>query len=223
MNPQTLIELRNRLKINEGVRLARYLDTKGIPTIATGYNLQARGTAGLAAVGVVDPEAVATGADSQRPGVARLSLAALRTAFPGTHWAPANAAQTFIAGITPAQNDAMLDNDIPSFVGSAASSLPAGLFDAMTVARQVAWTDMAFNMGIGSDGLGGFRLTIALLIQAQRAKDAGRDLAARTRFEQVGDHIQSSAFFGQVGDRAKRDVAMMRTGVLVDPSGDGSV
>lgn len=222
MSPQTVAELRRRLEVNEAVRLARYRDSKGIPTIGTGYNLRARGIQALVAVGVIDPQAVAAGTDSQHAGATRLRVADLRAQHPETDWAPASAAQTFIAGITMAQNDALLDQDIASFASAAAALLPRGIFDAMTPARQVAWTDMSFNMGTGEDGLGGFHQTIDLLTRAQRAKDAGNGDAAHQLFEQVGQHLEASAFFGQVGDRAKRDVAMMRTGVLVDQNGDGS-
>lgn len=221
MSPQTIAELRARVEVNEGVRLARYRDSMRIPTIATGYNLQARGIQALIAVGVVDARAVGAGADSQQPGAERLRIADLRAQHPDTDWAPANAAQTFIAGITMAQNDALLDRDIASFSSAAAALLPQGIFDAMTPARQIAWTDMSFNMGTGENGLGGFHQTIDLLTRAQRAKDAG-NATAHQLFEQVAQHIEASAFFRQVGDRAKRDVAMLRTGALVDKNGDGS-
>ena len=222
MSPQTIAELRARLEVNEGVRLARYRDSIRIPTIATGYNLQARGIQALLTVGVVDAEAVGAGADSQHPGATRLRLADLRAQHPDTDWAPASPTQTFIAGITMAQNDALLDRDIASFASAAATLLPQGIFDAMTPARQIAWTDMTFNMGTGENGLGGFHQTIDLLTRAQRAKDAGNVDGAHQLFEQVGEHLAASAFFRQVGDRAKRDVAMMRTGVLVDKNGNGS-
>ena len=221
LTPQTRAELRRRVEINEGIRLARYLDSRQIPTIGTGYNIQARGTQPLAAVGVVDVQAVASGNDSQAPGAARYRLTDLRAQHPDTAWAPAHAGQTFIAGITQAQNDALLDRDIDSFGNAAAALLPQGIFDALAPARQVAWCDMAFNMGTGEDGLGGFHQTISVLVQAQRAKDAGAPNAHQL-FEEVGQHLENSAFFRQVGDRAKRDVAMMRTGAFVNPTGDGS-
>ncbi|HTD36627.1 MAG TPA: hypothetical protein VK669_03850, partial [Candidatus Limnocylindrales bacterium] len=94
MTPETRAELRRRLEINEGVRLARYRDSKAIPTIGTGYNIQARGTQPLHQVGVVDVPAVASGADSQAPGAARYRISDLRAQHPDTDWAPANPGQT---------------------------------------------------------------------------------------------------------------------------------
>lgn len=49
-------EVLRRTQINEGLRLLRYFDSRGIPTIGIGYNLQ-RGPAPLKAVGLTDAEA----------------------------------------------------------------------------------------------------------------------------------------------------------------------
>lgn len=53
-------EVERRTQINEGIRLTRYLDSRGIPTIGIGYNLQ-RGPGQLEAVGIRNAAAVIAG------------------------------------------------------------------------------------------------------------------------------------------------------------------
>lgn len=217
MNPSTSAEFRRRLAINEGVRYARYLDSRGIPTIATGYNLE-RGAGALRAVGVVDVDAVIAGRDSTAPHVARWRVAELRAR--GHRVDPASPTQTFVAGMTDLQIGALLDRDIPSYVASAASLLPAGLFDRLTPARQIAWADMAYNMGAGPAGLGGFHGSIALLVAGQDEKDVG-SVRAHGHFAELAAHLEASAWYRQVGARAIRNVTMLRDGALVGPTAFG--
>jgi len=53
-----LAECARRISISEGVRLARYADSFGIPTVGVGYNLQ-RGTGPLCAIGIGPSQAQA--------------------------------------------------------------------------------------------------------------------------------------------------------------------
>jgi lysozyme len=102
----------------------------------------------------------------------------------------------------------------------ARGSLAGGVFDTMTDARRFVICDLIYNMGLG--GWTDFAGTRGLLSEAQQAKNAGKLDAAHAQFDVAADHLTASAWYGQVGDRAKRNVAMIRSGVWVDATGDGS-
>jgi lysozyme len=102
----------------------------------------------------------------------------------------------------------------------ARGSLAGGVFDTMTDARRFVICDVIYNMGLG--GWMDFSGTRAILCTAQKAKNAGQVTGAHTGFGLAADHLTASAWFGQVGDRARRNVAMIRSGEWVDATGDGS-
>ncbi len=56
-------EVARRISVSEGIRLSRYFDSLGIPTVGIGFNLQ-RGVGPLRAVGILDPQAVIDGTAS---------------------------------------------------------------------------------------------------------------------------------------------------------------
>ncbi len=101
---------------------------------------------------------------------------------------------------------ALFMSDLATAQAAAASLI--GNFRALADPRRFVIIDLVFNMGAGSNGFGGFRETIELV-------EAGS-------FQTAASHLASSAWFSQVGNRAKRDVAMMRHGNWVDATGDGT-
>lgn len=103
--------------------------------------------------------------------------------------------------LTTEQIDALLKKDIENAVSDAQSAVSN--FDSLTPARQFVVVDMVFNLGIG--GFQGFTNTIAAI-------EGGN-------YEQAGNDMQQSHWYGQVGDRAVQDIAMMKSG---DWSGSGS-
>jgi lysozyme len=96
-------------------------------------------------------------------------------------------------GITNAQSDALLDNDIDQVVTGLDRALP--WWRSLSDVRQRVIIDMGFNMGVQK--LLGFRNTLAA-VRAGRWSDAVFGMAA-------------SAWHGQVGGRALRLEAMMLT------------
>jgi hypothetical protein len=105
-------------------------------------------------------------------------------------------------------------------VDQARASLAPFHFDSLSDARRFVVCDLTFNLG--NQGWLGFVNTRALLDQACHALRAGDGATAHTLFGQVADALASSAWYSQVGNRAKRDCAMMRTSNWCDPNGDGS-
>jgi lysozyme len=97
-------------------------------------------------------------------------------------------------GISSAEAEMMLENDISETVAEVSRALPWAL--ELDQARRAVLTNMAFNMGIG--GLLGFRKALA----AMRRGDW--DLAAREMLD--------SKWATQVGARATRLATQMRTG-----------
>ena len=69
-------------------------------------------------------------------------------------------------------------------------------FETLDMVRQKVLIDMAFNLGI--NGLLSFKKMLSYL----KAGD----------YEKAADEMVNSRWYGQVGDRAKRLVKMMRTG-----------
>lgn len=192
MLPAIFAEVQRRTEINEGCRLERYFDSVGVPTIAYGFNLER--------------------------GDAHEALSAVGVSDP-------QAVIDGRAGLTQAQADALLARDLPTYIGYARRSLAPGIFDSLTPARQCAIVDLAYNLGESGWGRWGFSEgfagTRALINAGQTAKLAGKP-NAHVYFEQAASHLERSTWHNQVGDRAKRDEAMILDGVLVDPNGDGS-
>jgi lysozyme len=90
--------------------------------------------------------------------------------------------------------DLMLDNDINLVVGQLDKHLP--WWRTMTDARQGVLANMAFNLGIG--GLMGFKNTLTFM-------QAGK-------YEAAAQGMMASKWATQVGKRAARLAAMMRSG-----------
>lgn len=97
-------------------------------------------------------------------------------------------------GLRDDEIDLMLDNDITAVERQLDKALP--WWRNMTDARQEVLANMCFNMGIGS--LLGFKNTLAYM-------EAGR-------YDAAADGMKNSKWAGQVGDRAKRLIEMMRNG-----------
>jgi GH24 family phage-related lysozyme (muramidase) len=124
-----------------------------------------------------------------------------------------------LSSITQAQADATFDLMLPGYVADARGTLAAGVFDKLSDARRFVIVDLTYNMGAGLDGWGGFTQTQALINQGAAAADP----MSKTRlFGRAADALMQSAWYTQVGNRAKRDVAMMRSSNWVDPNGNGS-
>lgn len=200
MLPADFAQLSSRTRYSESCRLYKYLDDRGVPTLGWGLNLRRNDLAQILIHVGASVSRVLTGPTA-----------------PTSH-----AADAVAACIEQSQADAIFDYLLPGYVASASALLAPGIFEAFNGPRQCAWGDLAYNMGTGSDGLGGFVNTISLLNQAQRAKNAGNLVAAHTSFIDAAQHLEDSAWFGQVGDRAKRNVAMIRAGEYCAIDGDGS-
>lgn len=191
-------ETTRRLGIDEGCRLYKYRDTRGVVTIGIGFNLE-RGDA------------------QQAIEKAGGDWAAVSAAPVAVDSSPANAVADCI---TQAVADALFAYSFAPIAAEASESVAAGVFDSMTDARKFVLCDLVYNLGDG--GWLGFGATRELLDLAQQKKNAGDAATAHSLFEAAGDHLQASAWYGQVGARAKRDVAMIRVGIFCDPTGDGS-
>ena len=118
--------------------------------------------------------------------------------------------------ITPAQADALFARAFAPIQDAARASLAHGVYDALTDARRFVILDLEYNLG--QRGWLGFDTTRALLNEAQAHKNAGRMPIAHALFNLAGDHLHASAWNGQVGDRATRDIQMIRTGSWVPAS-----
>lgn len=153
-----------------------------------------------------------------------LNRADARTALEGAG-VPPSSVDAVIAGtqsITQPEIDALFRYSLAPIESDARASLAAGIYDDLDDARRFVICDLVYNMGAGADGWGGFDETHAIINQAQAAKNAGNADQASELFGEAADHLEASAWYAQVGNRAGRDVAMMRTSQWCDPEGDGS-
>lgn len=121
--------------------------------------------------------------------------------------------------LTPAQDMALFDYAFSPIESQARASLATTIYDSMTDARRFVICDLVYNLG--NDGWCEFTETRALLNEAQRSKLIGSP-SSHAFFDAAAQHLASSLWFGQVGNRARRNVAMIRSGVWCDPYGDGS-
>ena len=135
-----------------------------------------------------------------------------------------NAGVTDIAGVkagrtalTQAQADSTFDQMLPGYVNGARGTLAPGVFDTLSDARRFVVVDMTYNLGVS--GWLDFPSARAAINAAVAATD---DATKRAKYNEAADQMKDSAWYGQVGNRAKRNVAMMRSSVWVDPNGDGS-
>lgn len=122
---------------------------------------------------------------------------------------------------TQDEADNRLSDDLPRYVAYARQSLAPGIFDTMTLARRIAVIDLNYNLG--QEGWLAFTGTRSLISQAQTAKIKGDVLKAHVLYNAAADHLAQSAWYTQVGNRAKRNVAMIRNGALVKMNGAGEV
>jgi GH24 family phage-related lysozyme (muramidase) len=109
------------------------------------------------------------------------------------------------ADLTEEQIDTLFKSDLSGAISQAQQGVSN--YGALVQPRQFVIVDMIFNMGSGAKGFGGFVNTIA---------DIESD-----NFTQASNNMTLSRWYSQVGDRAKRDVSMMRSGTWVDPAGTG--
>lgn len=121
--------------------------------------------------------------------------------------------------LTPAQDAALFNYSFAPIESEARASLEAGIYDALSDARRFVICDLVYNLG--DAGWTDFAATRSMLAQAQTAKNAGA-ADAHDLFEAAADHLANSAWYTQVGNRARRDVAMIRNGTWVNPTGDGT-
>jgi lysozyme len=98
-------------------------------------------------------------------------------------------------GISQAESRYLLDNDITRCINEAVNRFP--WFPDLDEVRQRAVIDLIFNMGAGR--LSTFTVTLSCF--------------ARGNYAAAADALQQSKWYGQVGQRAKRIVAMVRTGI----------
>jgi GH24 family phage-related lysozyme (muramidase) len=129
------------------------------------------------------------------------------------------------AALTDAQIAALFDLCLAPLEGQVRALLAPNHYDnGLNDERKYVLLDMAFNMGTGTDGLGGFTNTLWFIDQACHqllAGDGSRPFA-HDLFGQAADGMAASAWAGQVGVRAARDIAIMRLSTWVDPNGNGS-
>lgn len=124
------------------------------------------------------------------------------------------------ASITQAQADHLFALCFAPIIGAASTSLGPNVFRTLSDARRFVICDLEYNLG--ENGWLGFSTTRSLITEAQNCKNSGQAQSAHNLFELAADHLASSAWAGQVGDRARRDIAMIRTGEWVDPNGNGA-
>ena len=105
-------------------------------------------------------------------------------------------------------------------VDEARASLQPQHYDAMSDARRFVICDLIFNLG--DAGWSSFVNTRGIIDRACHAMRSGDTAGAHTLFAQAADALAQSQWYSQVGNRAKRDCAMMRTSNWCDPNGDGS-
>lgn len=185
-------EVVRRLRINEGVSNTMYHDSVGVPTIANGFNLQRGDARSVLASVGADYDAVMNG-----------------------------------AALTDAQVEGVLAVTLADFDNGkslwelASESLQPSHFDTwLTDARKVVVCDLTYNLG--DAGWDAFGSTRSLIDQGCHDLAIGHADDAHASFNGAADHLTASAWASQVGDRARRDIAMLRSSVLCDPNGNGS-
>jgi hypothetical protein len=122
--------------------------------------------------------------------------------------------------LTEPQIDGIFADQLANARADARASLNTGVYDALAQPRQFVLDTVEFNLG--QRGWLGFAATRALINQAQAAKEAGKADQAHVLFGLVANHLRASAWDSQVGNRARRCEAMMRTSLWCSATGDGS-
>jgi hypothetical protein len=131
-----------------------------------------------------------------------------------------DAVRSGTTSLTDQQVDRLFAYSLAPVVDEARASLQPSHFDSMSDARRFVICDLVFNLG--SAGWLGFVNTRGIIDKACHAARTSDSAGAHVLFGQAADALTQSAWYNQVGDRAKRDVAMMRTSNWCDPNGDGS-
>jgi peptidoglycan hydrolase-like protein with peptidoglycan-binding domain len=106
--------------------------------------------------------------------------------------------------ISAAQINEWFEDDLAEAIQGARQNLGAAAYGRLNEARKMVVIDMAFNLG--SAGFGEFNQTIDAIQSGAYARAAERML--------------QSLWASQVGDRAREDAAMMRTGRFAGGGGD---
>lgn len=118
--------------------------------------------------------------------------------------------------LTNDQVDDLFEYSFRPIIQQARGSLYIYSFDALSDARRFVICDLVYNMGLAT--WMSFSGTREIIAQATHLTGD----AAHARYGQAADHLENSAWYSQVGDRAKRNVAMMRSSNWVDANGNGS-
>lgn len=111
--------------------------------------------------------------------------------------------------LTDDQVDKLFAYSFAPIEADARASLQPTHFDALSDARRYVICDLVFNLG--SDGWLQFINTRAVIDRAVHADLTGDADTAHALFGQAADALTQSAWYEQVGDRAVRDVAMIRS------------
>jgi GH24 family phage-related lysozyme (muramidase) len=122
--------------------------------------------------------------------------------------------------LTDEQVEKLFQYSFTPVIGQARSSLQEFHFDSMSDARKFVICDLVFNMGL--EGWESFANTRALIDEACHNLRIGNAAEAHRVFGLAADRLTVSAWASQVGNRAKRDIAMLRSSNWVDPNGDGT-
>lgn len=123
------------------------------------------------------------------------------------------------AAITQAQADSLFAYAFAPIEFEARQSLINGTFDALSDARRFVICDLVYNLG--QEGWREFTTSRDLIASAQMAKTVNAP-DAHAKFVLAAAHLRFTDWYTEVGDRAKRDCAMLQQGVWCDPNGDGS-
>lgn len=118
--------------------------------------------------------------------------------------------------LTDQQVNALFSYSFKPIINQARSSLSG--FNALSDARRFVICDLVYNMGL--EGWMAFSGTRALINHALALPTGSQE--AHNAYSQAASHLEGSAWYTQVGDRAKRNCAMLRNSVWCDPNGDGS-
>ena len=98
--------------------------------------------------------------------------------------------------LTDAQINHLFDHDVRTATSDAKEVVGSKTFGELSEGRRIVVIDMVFNLG--KAGLANFRKAISAIQQGN--------------YNEAAKQMKDSAWYGQVGDRAKRNVEMMRSG-----------
>lgn len=98
--------------------------------------------------------------------------------------------------LTDEQINQLFTHDVATAIADARSVIGSGTFDGLSEGRRIVVIDMVFNLG--KAGLGNFHKAILAMQQGN--------------YEEAAQQMIDSAWYKQVGDRARRNVELMRSG-----------